>query len=160
MSESTEHDREPIPLLGSSDVSVPLDSMRADGRPRMPEPPPVRLIAIADVHLPAARGREKALDTFYVTLLGFHRDTTPEGFVLYRAEKHAIVFDLLDPPIERDRLPMTGIEVESLYLLERALLDQEYPHERVRSVEVGIEQIVVCDPAGNWLAICERSFLA
>lgn len=159
MREAREHDRDPIPLLESDDVSVPLDSMRADGRPRMHEPPPVRLIAIADVHLPAARDREKALDAFYVALLSFQRDNTPEGFPLYRAEKHAIAFDLLDPPIERDRLPMTGIEVQSLYLLERGLIDREYPYERVRSVEVGIEQIVICDPAGNWLVIGERSFL-
>ncbi len=126
----------------------------------MPEPPPVRLMAIADVHLPATRGCEQALDAFYVTLLAFERETTHDGFPIYHAEKHAVAFDLLDPPIERDRLPMTGVEVQSLYLLERALIDREYPYERVRSVEVGIEQIVLADPAGNWLVISERSFLA
>jgi hypothetical protein len=40
----------------------------------MPEPLPVRLIAVADVRLPATAGFEHELDAFYVGLLGFERE--------------------------------------------------------------------------------------
>jgi hypothetical protein len=40
----------------------------------MPEPLPVRLVAVADVRLPAPAGVERALDAFYVGLLGCVRE--------------------------------------------------------------------------------------
>src|SRR3989442_13852823 len=44
-----------------------------DRRPRVPEPLPVKLVAVADARLPAAAGLEQKLDAFYVRLLGFER---------------------------------------------------------------------------------------
>ena len=43
----------------------------ADHRPRIPEPPPVRLLTVDDAHLPAPAGIEVDLDGFYVQLFGF-----------------------------------------------------------------------------------------
>ena len=48
-----------------------------DARRQMPEPLPVRLVAVADVRLPAPAGVERALDAFYVDLLGFVREGAP-----------------------------------------------------------------------------------
>jgi hypothetical protein len=48
-----------------------------DSRPLMPEPLPVRLVAVADVRLPAPAGVERALDAFYVDLLGCVREGAP-----------------------------------------------------------------------------------
>lgn len=45
-----------------------------DRRPTMPVPPPVRVLAVEDVTLVAAPGREPALDAFYVGLLRFERE--------------------------------------------------------------------------------------
>jgi hypothetical protein len=44
-----------------------------DRRARMPEPLPVRVLAVEDVRLPATAGLESQLDSFYVGLLGFER---------------------------------------------------------------------------------------
>src|SRR5688572_7744007 len=44
-----------------------------DRRPRMPEPLPVRVLAVEDVRLPATAGLEPQLDDFYVGLFGFER---------------------------------------------------------------------------------------
>ena len=46
---------------------------RGDRRPRMPEPLPVKVLAVEDVRLPATAGLECRLDDFYVGLLGFER---------------------------------------------------------------------------------------
>ena len=48
-----------------------------DNRARMPEPLPVRLVAIEDVRLPAPAKIEEKLDAFYVTLLQFERLPQP-----------------------------------------------------------------------------------
>lgn len=61
-----------------SDVSeVGAAPGEPDPRVRMPEPLPVRLVAVADVRLPAPAGVERALDAFYVDLLGFVREGAP-----------------------------------------------------------------------------------
>jgi hypothetical protein len=44
-----------------------------DRRPRMPEPLPVKVLAVEDVRLPATAGLESQLDDFYVGLLEFER---------------------------------------------------------------------------------------
>ena len=44
-----------------------------DPRPRIPEPLPVKVLAVEDVRLPATAGLESQLDDFYVGLLGFER---------------------------------------------------------------------------------------
>lgn len=96
-----------------------------DPRPHMPEPPPVRLVAIDDVSLPAASGVERDLDFFYVMLLGFeredldvkrpkpripvppaprnaHRRSAPEvPGPIYRAENFRLRFQTVEPPVLR-----------------------------------------------------------
>jgi catechol 2,3-dioxygenase-like lactoylglutathione lyase family enzyme len=65
--------------------AIELDEVSEDGaapgppdpRPLMPEPLPVRLVAVADVRLAAPAGVERALDAFYVDLLGCVRHGAP-----------------------------------------------------------------------------------
>jgi hypothetical protein len=52
------------------DVSEGIAPGAPDARRQMPEPLPVRLVAVADVRLPAPAGVERALDAFYLDLLG------------------------------------------------------------------------------------------
>ena len=54
----------------SANIALPP----ADKRAPIPEPLPVRLIAIEDVHLPAPAGKEVELDEFYVGMWEFERD--------------------------------------------------------------------------------------
>src|SRR5688500_2245062 len=46
---------------------------RPDNRPRMPEPLPVKLVAVEDVTMVAPAGIAPRLDEFYVGLFGFER---------------------------------------------------------------------------------------
>ena len=64
-------DRDPISLDPSDTEAF---RRAADRRPPMPEPPPVRLVAVEDVVLITAPGLERPLDAFYVDLLRFERE--------------------------------------------------------------------------------------
>lgn len=57
----------------ASDDFPPLN-LPSDPRPPMAELPPVRLIAVDDVVLPTAAGREALLDAFYVGLFRMERE--------------------------------------------------------------------------------------
>ena len=72
---------EPIELLPSAQEFSPVH----DPRPVIAVPPPVKLVAIDDIHLPGASGVERDLDSFYLKILCFERDLTQQG-VVYRAE--------------------------------------------------------------------------
>lgn len=143
-------DRDPIDLEPSRGESITHDA-----RPPMPEPPPVRIVSVADVHLPAATGREPELDVFYVDLLRFNRDASPNGTLAYAAENFSLVFDLAEPPIERDSLVPTMIEVPSLAAMRELLNEREVPHEWIKSLLPGEYSILLQDPAGNWLSLGE-----
>src|SRR5262245_5228839 len=103
--------------------SLELDPSRrdfrapTDSRPHMPEPPPVRLVAVEDVHLPAAAGREVELDAFYGGVLFFQREPADQGIV-YKSETFRLRFDVLEPPIQRDDYRAALIDVPSLPDLE------------------------------------------
>jgi len=125
-----------------------------DPRPRIPEPPPVRLVAIDDVHLPAPAGAEIELDNFYVTLLCFERQADLE-FPIYRAENFKLIFDVLEPPIARETMRPVRIEVPSLRTTEQKLVDARMEFSWQRGLLPGQEALVLLDPAGNWVEISE-----
>lgn len=125
-----------------------------DRRPRMPEPPPVRLLTVDDAHLPAPAGIEVDLDGFYMGLFGFERDVASE-FPVYRAENFRVVFDVLEPPIARDDFRPLRIEVPSLPAAEQKLIDAEIEYTRQRALLPGTESLALLDPGGNWVEISE-----
>jgi hypothetical protein len=127
----------------------------ADRRPKMPEPLPVRLVAVEDVHVPAPAGQEVELDAFYVGMLRFERDRTESEVFAYRAENFRIVFDVSEPPIRREDLRPVVIEVPVLVDIERQLIEQEIESERQRGLTPAQDQLVLLDPAGNWVALSE-----
>jgi hypothetical protein len=132
-----------------------------DGRRPMPEPPPVRLTAVEDVHLPAAAGREAELDAFYVDILRFERQQdAPEHVLKYRAANVALVFDVLEPPIDRDNIAPTSLDVPSLRELRDALIEREMPFQSVQGLMPATQFVLLRDPAGNWLAVGEWRLFA
>jgi len=146
---------EPLNLETPSD---PFETP-ADRRPKMPEPPPVHLVAVDDVHLPAPAGREVELDAFYRGLLRFERDVSDAEVIAYRAENFRLVFDVLEPPIHRDEFRPVVIAVPVLGEVERQLFEREIEYERQRGLSPAQDQLVLRDPAGNWVALCElRAF--
>ena len=126
----------------------------ADTRPRMPEPLPVKLVTIDHAHLAAAAGREVELDEFYMTLLGFERIDMPETLA-YHAENFDLLFDILEPPLERDTLRPLGIEVLSLAEAQLKLIERQIEHIRQQGLLPGHDSILLQDPAGNWIALSE-----
>ena len=125
----------------------------ADRRPRMPEPLPVRLVSVDDVRLPAPAGAEVKLDDFYVTLLEFER---VEGELSYRADNFVLRFDVFEAPIEHESLRPQQIEVLSLNVAEKKLIDAELEYARQKSLTPGQESLLLLDPAGNWIELTER----
>jgi len=142
------------------ELEQPDDSiaLTPDQRPRIPEPPPVRLLAVADVRLPAPAGAERQLDQFYVDLLNFEREADSQ-FPIYRAENFCLIIDVLEPPIRRDDLRPLQIEVLSLPLLERKLIDGQVEYTHRRGLLPGQEALILLDPAGNWIEITAFSQL-
>jgi len=125
-----------------------------DRRPRVPEPLPVRIVAIAPVRLPAPAGAELALDAFYVGMLQMER-IGPETELIYRADNYELRFDVKDRPVLHESLRALLIEVPSLREAEQKLIDAEMVYTRQRATAPGTESIVLLDPAGNWVELVE-----
>jgi hypothetical protein len=130
----------------------------ADTRPRMPEPLPVRLVTVDHAHLPSAAGLETRLDDFYVLLLGFERLHQDEPLT-YRAENFNLCFDILEPPLDRDTFRALGVEIPSLAEVERALIDRQIEYIRQKGLVPGHDNILLQDPAGNWLQLTEARLI-
>jgi hypothetical protein len=124
-----------------------------DRRPKMVEPPPVKVVAVADVTLLAPAGVEKELDDLYVGLLGFRRAEEP-GLV-YEAENVRLIFDVRPGPLTRDHYRITQIQVMSLPEAERKLTDARIEFLHQRGLLPGTESLLLQDAAGNWLEIVE-----
>jgi hypothetical protein len=156
----TDPRHERIPL---DDPTAVADAGGADPRPRLPEPLPVRLVAVEDVRMLAPRDSEAALDAFYVGFLGFERYCGAElsdGELAFRADNFILRFRFIDPPLVHETLRPQGIEVLDLAGLERKFIDAELEYTRVRSVTPGRETLLLLDPAGNWVEIGEIRLVA
>jgi hypothetical protein len=135
-----------------------------DLRPLIPEPLPVRLIAVDDVRLPAAAGLERDLDQFYINLLGFARPDAArpdaaspdaDATLAYRAENFFLRFDVLEPPVVRDAVRPVLIEVQSAAEMRRRLADARFEFQTIAGLEPGQQMLLIRDPAGNWLGLVE-----
>jgi len=129
-----------------------------DHRPHMPEPLPVKLVAVEDCTLPAPAGVDDELDAFYVGLLQFQRVA---GELTFRAENFLLRFDVkTDQPIVHDSLRPLGVEVPSLADVERKIIELEMEYTRLKGTTPGQETLLVLDPAGNWVEIGEVRLVA
>lgn len=128
--------------------------LKTDPRPKMPEPPPVRLVAVNDVELPSVAGLETELDKFYIGLLAFERDSGESGIV-YRAENFRMRFIVNERPQPREDFRGVGVEVPNFSEIIARLNDAEIEFLRQRGLASGQESLLVLDPAGNWIEIFE-----
>lgn len=139
-------------------VTGPSKPSKADARPRVFEPPPVRLVAVDDVRLKAEAGLEAQLDAFYVGILRFEREAAAEGtnVLRYKAENFRLRVVMLDHLVHRqDDLRMLGVTVPRLLGIEHALIDAQIDYVRQKGLIPGQESLLLRDPAGNWLEITE-----
>ncbi len=149
-------------------MSDPIDLEPASGiepvpddRPLMPPTLPVRLAAVADVHLPAAMEMETPLDQFYCGILGLVRiwPIEPWRQVVFAAENHHLVFDLAPLPIGHESLIAVGIELDSLPAVTQRLIEDEIEFDWTRDLSTGPPFLRLRDPAGNWITIRQRDLL-
>ena len=126
---------------------------QADRRLRVPEPLPVKLVAVNDMRVEAPAGREVELDAFYAGLVGMQR--IPGEAIIYRAENFDLYVDVLEPPIAREDYRPLRAEVKSLADAERKLRDAEMAYVRRKGLVPGEEALVTQDPAGNWVELTE-----
>lgn len=131
-------------------------TIRHDARRVVPEPPPVRLVAVDDVHLPAETGPSDPMDAFYVGLFAFERRYADADVIVYHAERFRLMFDLEEPPVEHEHLRPIGIEVPRLSVLIERMRDAGVAFDVVKAIVSGQIVIELQDPAGNWLAVTER----
>jgi hypothetical protein len=129
-----------------------------DRRLRVPEPLPVKLIAVNDMRVDAPAGREVDLDAFYVGLVGMQR---VEGeAIVYRAENFDLYVDVLEPPVAREDYRPVRADVKSLPDMERKLREAEVGYVRRKGLVPGEEALVLQDPAGNWVELTEARLIA
>lgn len=143
-------------------ATTPFENVE-DRRPRLLPPPPVQLVAIADINLMAAAGLEKELDQFYVGLLGFEREEAQESThhptILYRAANFRLNLNVVErAPVRPDYRP-AGVIVPSLDDLARRLTEAQVVFLRQRGLMPGTESLLVNDPAGNLLEITDSRML-
>lgn len=125
----------------------------------MSEPPPVRLVAVEDVHLPGIAGLEAQLDDFYLNILQFIREQADPGQIAYKAENRRLIFSMHQQPPTREDFHIIGIEVPSLSLVQQQLIDREIEYQWLRGLTPGQDQLLVRDPAGNWIQIGQFKLL-
>jgi len=134
-----------------------VEAARADRRPTLPEPPPVRVEAVRDVRLPCVAGLEVRLDAFYGGLLRMVRE--PTEFPAYQAENVAVRFEVVEVPPERDGTRPTMVRVQFFNELVERLQADKVEFELVRGLVAGDEGVLLRDPAGNWVAVASwRTF--
>ena len=127
-----------------------------DRRPHVPEPPPVRLTAIEDVAAIAPEGIERELDDFYVAMLQFERDPNSRNSLVYRAENFRLMIEIKSSPPSRDDMRPIAVEVLSLVDAESKIIQREFEYQRIKGLTAGSDQLMLQDPAGNWVSITER----
>ncbi len=134
-------------------------SIKPDRRKRVPEPLPVKIFAVEDVTIPCAAGLEKAMDDFYVMLLGFVRDANEAHRIVYHADNVDLYVQVLEPPLHRETMRPTLLEVPSIESLEHELIDREMEYTRIRSIFPGQRALSFQDPAGNWVEVTEKQII-
>ncbi len=130
-----------------------------DPRPKIEEPPPVRLLSVDDCYLWSPAGLEPQLDQFYAGLLRFQREETPasdgDHELVYRTENFRLRIEVLERPINRDDFRPLGVIVPSLADLGQRLADAKIEYEHQRGLLAGQENFLLTDPAGNPVIVGE-----
>lgn len=128
-----------------------------DGRPKLPPVPPVQLVAVADVLLPALAGLERELDAFYVGLLRMGRDEKfdQDDTLVYRAQNVRLCLAIQELPPLRQDFRATGAVVPSLADLSQRLTEAEIDFLHQRGLVAGSDSVMLMDPAGNFVQVFE-----
>jgi hypothetical protein len=141
------------------ETSTPFDPA-PDRRPHMPEPPPVRLVAVADVHAETVAGLEREMDGFYMGVLEFEREGEGRDALVYRAENFRLIFEVRERPKVGEDMRPVGVNVRSLPGVVAKFDEMEIEYLRQKGLGPGEESVLLRDPAGNWVQISEMTAIA
>jgi hypothetical protein len=136
------------------ETSSPEFQSGEDRRPKIEEPPPVRLIAVEDCQLWAVAGLERELDEFYVGLLNFERESA-ETEIVYRAENLRLRVAVLERPLPREDYRPLALAVNSLGELMGRLHQAKVEFVHHYGLAPGQDNLLISDPAGNPVEISE-----
>jgi hypothetical protein len=153
----TQPSSRPIQLAKRREDVAPI---AVDQRPLVPEPPPVRLVSIADVRLNVRPAEEPELDRLYVEVLGFERVSGASAGTVFRAENADLIFSVSEPESPRSHLRMIAVEVPSLATIEQRLLERGIEFQWQKSLQPGHDSILLLDPGGNWIEVREKVLFA
>lgn len=130
-----------------------------DRRPRIDQPPPVRLVAIDDCYLLAPAGLERQLDEFYEGIMNLQRLETEPGEgpyeLVYRAENFNLRIGIVERPVAREDYRRVLLAVSSLNDHAARLVEAEIEYVREKGLTPGHDYLHLNDPAGNPVAIGE-----
>jgi len=153
------------PPMAESLAQIELDpasgvfEVDEDRRPKLEQPPPVRLVSIEDCQLWAPAGLERLLDEFYTGLLDFQRqDPEPDESgheLIYRAENFRLRIQVLERPLPREDFRPLAVAVPSLNDLARRLAEAKIEYERQLGLVPGEDNLLFNDPAGNPVTVGE-----
>jgi hypothetical protein len=101
-------------------------------------------------------GLDQALGDFYAAMLQFERDPGERDRLAFRAENFRLVFEVRQRPIERLDMRPIGVEVVSLTATEMKIISRQLEYQRSKGLTSGSDQLMLQDPAGNWVSITER----
>jgi hypothetical protein len=150
--------REPTPPIrleaSPSEASPSAFDKNQDRRPRIEEPPPVRLVAVEDCQLWAAAGLERELDDFYVGLLNFERQPA-ENEIVYRAENLRVKVAVMECPVPREDYRPLAVAVDSLGPVVSRLNEAKIEFVHHYGLMPGQDNLLLSDPAGNPVEISE-----
>jgi len=127
----------------------------ADRRPKVREPLPVKLVAVADMHIGATAGTRAALDAFYIGVLGFAGAGDGEVWA-YQAENFRLIVEGVEGLVERADYRPVAVIVPSLATIMERLNEREIAYEAVRGIQPGEFGVRVLDPSGNGVEVSEE----
>jgi hypothetical protein len=139
------------------DLDQPIGPFKPapDLRPRIPEPLPVKLVAVADMRIKGTTGMRLAFDGFYMGVLGFGPVDDPEAWA-YQTENFQLIVEGVEGLVERlDYRPVPVVAASLAAIIER-LNEREIPFERQRGLQVGQFSLRVLDPSGNGVEVSEE----
>src|SRR4051794_2447008 len=108
---------------------------KADRRPLVPEPLPVRLVTVDDATLLTAAGLEVQLDSFYEGMLKFQREHGHD--LIYHADNFRLLFEVVETFPQRDSVRPLLIEVPRLSDIEFQLIERKIEYTRQRGLLAG-----------------------
>lgn len=130
-------------------------TLPADRRARVPVPPAVQLLAVADVTMDVAPGKAKPVAEMFVALLQFEVESRDETQIVLRSGNARLIVREFKQAKPREDLMPLRLVVPSLASLRMRLGEMRIEYSYQRGITPGQRQVVFQDPAGGFVEVSE-----